>query len=421
MNKKSDNFPPHYRWNFTAILIDAACFGIAFALFDPNTVLPAFVRQFTDSALVVGLIGTVFNGFWLLPQLVTARLIVDKPRKKPYMVTGLWGRTLFLGIAVALWAGVGNYPTVMLALFFSLLGLFALSDSVTAVAWFDIMAKAIPMKQRGRLLGTAQLISGVAGLGVGAAVAFILSNPRLPFPSNYALIFALASVVFIPATIALRSVREPSGDSPGGEVKIQQKNGLLTPLREDPLFRRLMIARLLIGMIGLATPFFVGHAMDVLSLPISIVGSFVAAQTLAKAVGGLVFGLVSDRWGPRFVIRMGGIAAMMCPLFAGVVHLVGSDWLIGIYPFVYVMLGFAQASWVLGFFNYLLEIAPADRRPMYVGLSNTVMGVMTLVPTLGGWLLGVTSYEVLFGTTAVFVLAGVLISLTLKPSEGVTA
>ncbi len=417
MLTKSPQHPPNYRWNFTVILIDATCFGVAFAFFDPNSVLPSFVRQFTNSSLVVGLIGTVFNGFWLLPQLVTARLIVDKPRKKPYMVTGIWGRALFLGIALALWAGLGNHPTAMMVLFFSFLALFAFSDSVTAVAWFDIMAKAIPVKQRGRLLGTAQLISGVAGLGVGVAVAAILSNPRLPFPSNYALIFALASVVFIPSIIALRSVREPLADAPSEKAEKRQKDGLLTPLREDPLFRRWVVARLLIGMIGLAIPFYVGHAVDVLGLPVSIVGSFVAAQTLAKALGGVVFGLVSDRWGPRFVIRMGGIAAMGSPLFAMIVHFAGSDWLVGVYPFVYVMLGFMQSSWVLGFFNYLLEIAPADRRPMYVGLGNTVMGVMTLVPTLGGWLLQSTSYTVLFGITSAFLAVGLVLVFTLEPSE----
>ncbi|RLD07250.1 MAG: hypothetical protein DRI56_06970 [Chloroflexota bacterium] len=417
MRKESNNFPPNYRWNFIAILVDSSCFGIAFAFFDPNSVLPAFVREFTSSSLVVGLIGTVFNGFWLLPQLVTARLIVDKPRKKPYMILGTWGRALFWVIALALWTGLGNYPLAMLILFFSILALFAVSDSVTAVSWFDIMAKSIPMKQRGRLLGMSQLISGVAGLGVGAIVASILSSPRLPFPSNYALIFALASTIFVPAVIALRLVREPLAVTPSNKVEKSQKDGLLTPLRENPIFRRWTIARLLVGMVGLATPFFVGHAIDVLSLPASIVGSFVAAQTLAKALGGLVFGFISDRWGPRFVIRLGGIAAMGAPLFAMIVHFSGSEWLVSVYPFVYVMMGFMQSSWVLGFFNYLLEIAPEDRRPMYVGLSNTVMGVMTLVPTLGGWLLASTSYGVLFGTTVAFVLAGVLISLTLKPSE----
>lgn len=416
MTENNAPFPPNYRWNFTALLFDAVSFGIAYAFFDPNSILPSFVRQFTRSSLVVGLIGTVFNGFWLLPQLVTARLIVDKPRKKPYMVFGIWGRILFFGIALALWGGLAAYPVAMMVLFFTFLAIFVLTDSVTAVAWFDILAKAIPVKQRGRLLGTAQLISGVAGLGVGAIVAFILGNPRLPFPSNYALIFALASAVFVPSIFALRAIREPVADEVEKPVEVQKKGGWLTPLREDSIFRRWMSTRLLVGMIGLAMPFFVGHAIDILSLPDAIIGSFVAAQTLAKALGGVVFGVVSDRWGPRFVIFAGGVAAVLGPLFAVIVHMVSSDWLISLYPLVYVLLGLAQSSWMLGFLNYLLEIAPVEQRPVYVGLSNTVMGVITLAPVLGGWLLAGTSYAVLFGVTVAFVLAGVILSLTLKSS-----
>lgn len=409
----------HQRRNFVAFTVDAVFFGIAFAFFDPNSVLPAFVRQFTNSPLVIGLIGTVFNGFWLLPQLVTARLITHKSRKKPYMIAGVWGRFLFFGLAIALWVGLGSRPTAMLVLFFSLLALFALSDSITSVAWFDILAKAIPAKQRGRLLGTAQLISGIAGLGVGAAVAYILANPNLPFPNNYALIFTLAGVVFIPSMIALASVREPIEDKADSKAEIQPKTGWLTPLREDPRFRRWTIARLFVGMIGLATPFFVGHAIDELHLPLTVVGSFVAAQTLAKAVGGIVFGVVSDRWGPRYVIWAGGILSALGPLFAIVVHLLDGR-LAWAYPLVYVMLGLTQSSWMLGFFNYLLEIAPSEQRPIYVGLSNTIMGIMTIVPTLGGWLLEATSYPVLFGTTAAFVAVGVLITLRLGSSEEVT-
>ncbi|MBS1249435.1 MAG: hypothetical protein MAG431_01015 [Chloroflexi bacterium] len=418
MTKKTNtDLPPHHRWNFVAFMTDAVCFGIAFAFFDPSNVLPAFVRQFTHSSLVVGLVGTVFNGFWLLPQLVTGRLITGKSRKKPYMVGGMWGRALFFGLGLALWAGLGNYPALMLIFFFLVIGLFALSDSITAVAWFDILAKAIPMKQRGRLLGTAQLISGVAGLGVGAIIASILGNPHIAFPNNYALIFTLAGLVFIPSVVALGSIREPILPEPDKTEAIQSKNnGWLAPFREDARFRRWTVARIFVGMISLSTPFYVGHALDKLSLPLSVVGGFVAAQTLAKALGGVVFGVVSDRWGPRFVIWAGGILAAIGPLFAVVVQLVDGGGLAWAYPLVYVMLGFVQASWMLGFFNYLLEIAPIDRRPLYIGLSNTVMGVITLAPILGGWLLESTSYPVLFGTTVAFVIVGVLLTLTLDNS-----
>jgi hypothetical protein len=71
---------------------------------------------------------------------------------------------------------------------------------------------------------------------------------------------------------------------------------------------------------------------------------------------------------------------------------------------------------MLGFYNYLLEIAPDDVRPSYIGLGNTVMGVLTLAPTLGGWLLEATSYTVLFATATGLVTLGFLIALRVRPS-----
>jgi MFS family permease len=83
------------------------------------------------------------------------------------------------------------------------------------------------------------------------------------------------------------------------------------------------------------------------------------------------------------------------------------------------MLGVVGSAWMMGFFNYLLEAAPEGMRPAYVGLSNTIMGIPTLAPIVGGWLLGATSYTVLFGVTAVIVAVGFLFTLSLKPPRRV--
>lgn len=413
MSENQDALPPHYRWNFVAFLVDWVCFGMAFTFTNPSSVIPAFVRQLTDSAPVIGLVGTIFNGGWLLPQLVVARLINDKPRKKPYMLAGLSGRVLFWVAALALWVGLARYPTAMLILFFACIGLFAVSDGVTSVAWFDILARAIPLKRRGRLIGVAQVISGLAGVGVGALVGLILD--RRPFPDDYALLFTLAGVALIPSVIALTLIREPPSEGANPETNGQVKGGWLTLLVTDPAFRHLMICRLLVGMMGLAVPFYVVHAADVLHLPQSIVGDFVVAQTLAGVVASVVLGLVSERWGPRYVARTGSAAAMTGPLFALAAHLAGGGWPVRAYPFVYVALGVVYSAWMLGFFNYLLEIAPERMRPAYIGLGNTIMGLLTLTPIIGGWLLEATSYTTLFGVTAAIVAAGFLFTLGLKP------
>jgi MFS family permease len=416
MSKHPETLPPHFRWNFGALMVDYVCFSIALTFASLSSVMPAFVGQLTDSAPVIGLVSTIFNGGWLLPQLAVARLINDKPRKKPYVLAGMSGRVLFWVIALALWIGLTRYSTAMLVLFFTCLGLFAATDGFASVAWFDILARAIPLRQRGRLVGLSQFIGGVAGVGVGVLVGLILE--RRPFPGNYALLFTLAGAALVPSAVALSLIREPPiqdvDPTQGENGHTQTKDGWLKIL-SDPLFRHLIACRILIGMMGLSTSFYVVHASEVLRLPQSIIGSFVSAQTLTGVVASVLLGLVSERWGPRYVARVGGAAAAAGPLFALVTHFTGTRWMIQAYPFVYVALGVVNSAWMLGFTNYLLEIAPDGMRPTYVGLGNTILGVLTLVPMMGGWLLQATSYTVLFGVTSAIVAVGFLLTLGLKP------
>ena len=413
--------PTNYRWNFICFTIDSVFFGIGMTLININSVLPAFVSQFTRSAPVIGLVSTVFHGCWFLPQVVAARAINDKPRKKPYLLAGLSGRVAFVILPLALWLGLGQYPVGMLVLFFVCLGIFAIPDSLAAVAWSDMVARAIPLRRRGRLFSLAQSISGVAGLGVGAAIGLILASPRLPFPTDYALIFSLAGVSLVPATVALFLLREDAADLPTIETQGRVRDPWLTALRHDPAFLRVMASRILVGMIMLAMPFYVIHATEVLNLPMAAVGGFVAAQQLAVIGFGPLLGMVSDRWGPSAVIRIGSLACIAGPLFALVAHLSGEGPLVRAYPLVYVALGAYQSVSMLGHYNYLLEIAPSHLRPSYIGLANTLMGVLTLAPIAGGWLLQATSYTVLFGITAGLVAVGALVSLGLRPANDPTA
>jgi MFS family permease len=417
MSKDSCALPPHYRWNFVAFLVDYVCFGVAFTFISLNSVLPAFVRQLTDSAPVIGLVGTVFHGGWLLPQLAVARVINDKPRKKPYMIAAVSGRILFWVIALVLWAGLARYPMAVLLLFFICLGLFAVTDGVASVAWLDILARAIPLKQRGRLIGVAQVISGLAGSGVGVLVGLVLGSPSFRFPANYALLFTLAGAVFIPSAVALTLIREPPPQDASIEASGRVQGGWLKFLLADAAFRRLMACRIMVGMISLAVPFYVGHADEVLHLPESVIGGFVIAQTLAGVIASAALGPVSERWGPQYVARIGSAVAVTGPLFALLAHLAGGGWLAQAYPFVYVSLGVVNNAWMLGFFNYLLEIAPEGMRPAYIGLGNTIMGVLTLAPLVGGWLLEATSYTALFGVTAAIGAAGFLLTLGLGPPQ----
>jgi len=417
VSKNPETLPPHYRWNFFAILGDYIGFGLALTFVSVSSVLPAFVGQLTTSAPVIGLVGTVFRGAWLLPQLGAAHLIGDKP-KKPYLVAGMSGRVALWIIALALWAGLARYPVAMLVLFFACLALWASTDAVATVAWFDIFARAIPPRRRGRMIGVGQFIGGLAGVGVGVLVGLVLN--RYAFPADYALLFALAGVMMALAAIALALIREPPPEEADPHTESKAAGGWLKPLLTDRVFGYLMACRMLVGMVDMAIPFYVGHAEKVLRLPESTVGGFIIAQTVAGVIASPVLGWISERWGARNVIRIGSAAAAIGPLFALAAHLAGGGWLARAYPFVYVALGVVNSSWMLGFFNYMLEIAPPGIRSVYVGLGNTIMGALTLLPMLGGWLLEATSYTTLFGVTAGTVGLGFLLTLWLKPTQPTT-
>ena len=95
-------------------------------------------------------------------------------------------------------------------------------------------------------------------------------------------------------------------------------------------------------------------------------------------------GLVSDRWRPRRVINVGSFAAIVAPIFALAAHVTRSPILIWAYPAVFVALGIAGSSAWSGFHNYLLSSVPDANRATYVGLGNTIAGLITLAPVVGG-------------------------------------
>ena len=411
------DLPPHYHHNLAALATDHTSFTASFTFFSPTTVLPTLFRQLTASAPVIGLSSTIFSAGMLLPQLAFARLVTGKPRTKPYMLTGASVRVLLPIIAVALWSGITRTPKVAIAFLLGCFTIFAIGDGLCSLSWLDIMARAIPPSRRGRFVTISHIASSLAGVGVGIVLSTILGSNRVGFPDNYALIFTLSAVAIVPSVIALLSVREPPPEQTASLETYQRRKRGLRVLFSDRTLVRLVVSRVLINMVSLAVPFYVGHAQDVLRLPAGIIGGFVTAETMGGILAILLLGPLAERSGALIVVQVAGAAAIASPALALVLHLVGGGWLSRAYPLVYVAYGIVHSVWLLGFANYAIEIAPQDMRPAYIGLSNTVMGAMAVAPTVGGWLLEASSYTVLFGLATAVAAVGFLVSLSLPSTQ----
>jgi MFS-type transporter involved in bile tolerance (Atg22 family) len=159
------------------------------------------------------------------------------------------------------------------------------------------------------------------------------------------------------------------------------------------------------GLAALASPFYVLYATDRLGLAQETIGLFIIAQTVGGLAGSFGFGALAERRGSSAVIRFSTAIAVTGPLAALALYFAqsarGASGLAIAFTWVFIVLGAVASSIMLGFRNYILDLAPAGHRPTYMGLSNTLGGLLVIVPMLGGWLLQATSYPVLFAAAAV--------------------
>jgi MFS family permease len=81
---------------------------------------------------------------------------------------------------------------------------------------------------------------------------------------------------------------------------------------------------------------------------------------------------------------------------------------------VFFVSGAANDGNALAGSTYLLEIAPEDERPSYIGLANTTLGIVTFLPVLGGWLVARIGYGGTFAISLAFALLGLLASARLQ-------
>jgi MFS family permease len=416
LSHPSHHIRQHWRRNWFAFLGDYLGFGVGLIFANTTTTLPAFAAALTDNKVLIGAVSSVWAGGWLLPQIFAAHYLSDKARKYPIMMKWqLIGRPAFPLFVVWLLLGGARYPALTLGLFLLAIIIFMSTDALVALSFLDLFGKAMPADRRGRLIGVGQVLTGLAAVGAGAVIQRVLGSNGPGFPMNYAIIFGLASLGFAFSTISCGLIVEAPEAVEARRPSLREYVPQLGRLwRDDRRFSLITLVRLLSGLGSLATTFYVVYATDWLHLPPAAVGLFAAAATVGTALAGLLLGVLADRYGSQRVVQVVTWAQFFVPVLALLCHLgVFGSAVNLVYPLLYVLLGVYDGSMMLGFLSFVLEIAPPGQRPTYLGLTNTLTGVLIVLPMLGGFLLQRTSYPLLFGLTALGTLSAALLALRL--------
>lgn len=409
--KEYSDKEPVYRRNFVYFLLDSILFSLSMAIIGPTTVIPDFIRQLTDSEIVIGLSSTMFDVGWTLPQLFIARYIVRFQWKKWWFVgPNIPVRFMLIVFAIVAVVLGKDRPEAILIAFLVCYGIAAVGDGIVGVPWAVLTGSSLDSRWRARMFGLTSASVGLIMLGVAPLIGLILSSSGPGFPNNYAIIFGAAGVIFASSILPGVFIHE----LPAGKVaeKILSMREFLPSigrvLRTDGPFRAMIITRVLTGLFAMASPFYIGFATVQLGLSNTVaVPTLLAMQTIGGIGGALVYTWLGARSNLLF-IRLALACAAILPISALLATSLGPLPLyIG-----FVVSGLTVGNIYLSYTNWVVTYATPDQRPIYAGLFNTLVAVFSLIaPLIGGTIAQQVGYEALFVVALVMVLAALFVTL----------
>lgn len=393
------------RRSFALGVFNGAIFEFAERLIDPPLILTWFVSQLTSSNLLIGLVAPLGDAGWFLPQIFVSARVQRMARKMPsYTLATLIRMIAWILLAAAVW--LARDPQFLLISFFILYATARLSAGLAGLAFFDVVAKTIPARQRGSFFAWRQLLGGILGLGASWVVTLVLNHPALGFPHGHAVLFGLYCAVALPAMVSFIMIREPSGTALNQKATPGQQLQRARQLwQRDPVFRRYMAVRLAMSLTIIALPFYGIYAKNVLGAPEGILGLYVGTRVVAQLLFNLPWGRLSDRHGNRLITQIlnlgSGLTALVALTLANLVGLLElqGDWLpLLVLPLFFLDGALRPAQMLVGS-NFLIELAPEAERPLYLGLSNTLIGIVVLLSGLGGLVVDLLGFNGLFSLT----------------------
>jgi MFS family permease len=393
------------RWNFTVNLLDVSIFVLAASLVSRDTVLPALVSNLTDSKIAIGLIPAMWSLGFYLPQLLMANFTERLRYKKPFVVavSGIGERTPFLLIGLAIWFLAIDRPTVALYILLAGIGVAAASGGIATPAWYDMIAKVIPVQRRGIWKGMA----GSLGAGMGIIGAFFVGHILVgyDYPYNFAILFLAAYGCLIISWVMLALNREPPSNSTKQRLStLQYIRQLPQVLRRNPNYSRYLISRSTIQVGTMASAFYMVYGIERFALDGAAIGILTGVLIGTQAVLNLVWGNLGDRLGHKTVLTSAAFLIALAPVVA-----LGVPSFLGL-AVVFVLVGAYVSADMVSALNIILEFSTPEDRPTYIGLTNTLLAPMvTIAPIFGGWLAEVAGYRGLFMAALIITTLGGLL------------
>ncbi len=392
--------------NFRLGVLNGLLFTVADRLMDPTLVLAAFVSHLTQSPFWLGLILPITDGGWFLPQFWISGYLQNQRRKITlYRRVARVRASLWLVMVTALC--VVRSPAWLLAAFMLTYTLTSLSSGLSGLSFLEVVGKTIPGRRMAEFFARRLAAGGAAAVAATLLVRWLVDDAGpLSFPLNFALLFGIAALFAYGALAAFSQVEEPADEvvQPPASWRMQTRRAWQI-LRTDLNYRRFLLLRTMLLVAGSAPPFFAVYVERRLGGPVSMVGVYLAVYTTSNLLAHVGLGRLSARLGLRRLIGLATSAGLLMTaavlalaLLAGPLHLSGTAASLWLVP-VFVLYGLRESGVGIAGQSLLLDIAPPSERSLYVGFTNTLLGVVLLATGVSGVLVAALGFTALFVVT----------------------
>ena len=223
-----------------------------------------------------------------------------------------------------------------------------------------------------------------------------------------AALFFTATLFLIISVSVFAAVPEPAAKSrrERGAFRDHLKRGLAT-LGEDRNYRLLIATRIMLAATMIGQVVFIPYALKGLALPESIVGVLMIMAACFALPSNFLWSHLSDHYGNRRLLLVAVnicLAAPVCAIASSYapgwrpVDLLPDSYDLRALLFIlaFIMGAIGARGCFMGTTNYLLEIAPEDRRPSYMAFMRVLQAPTLLMPLVGGTIAEWVSFQATF-------------------------
>lgn len=347
------------------------------AVVDAKAVLPFLLAAGGAPAVLTGLLVPIRESGSMLPQAALAPYVQRVERRRLVWAAGSVGQAIaVVGMAVAALSlsGAALGGTVVVALAF-----FALSRSLSSIAFKDVLGRAVSQGSRGRVTGLATSAAGIVALTIGVAIRLLGGGDgggQGTSTDVFGVLLFGAAIAWLLAAAIFTTVRERPEEDAADPAEVDRS--VMDLLRDDGRFRQFVFARTLLLASALSPPYVVALAVEETGSSLGELGPFVIASGVAALIGGRFWGDRADESSRRVMAQAAGLAALLITAFLLLRLVEDLRTSLLLYVAVHFLLNVVHAGARVGRSTYIVDVASGDLRTRYVAASNTVMAVALL-------------------------------------------